>query len=76
MVLVRALYGHEKWEICFVFDQFFAACSPKECGRVSTAASTETTRRIKDGKKGGRGMEVSGGRGRLYIPIATLSPPE
>ena len=36
--------------------------------------STETTGLIRDGEKGGGGMEV-GGEG-YYIPIATLSPPE
>ena len=43
MVLVHALYGHEKWELCFVLDQFgVAACSPNECGRVSTVATLRT----------------------------------
>ena len=37
--------------------------------------STETIRLIRDGEKGGDGMEV-GGEGDYYIPIATLSPPE
>ena len=36
--------------------------------------SLETVRLIRDGEKGGGGMEV-GGEGD-YIPIATLSPPE
>ena len=35
-------------------------------------ASTETMRLIRDGERGEGGMEV-GGRGRLYIPIATLT---
>ena len=41
---------------------------------------TETTRLIRDGKKGGGGgggMEVGeDGDYIIYIPIATLSPPE
>ena len=40
--------------------------------------STEIMRLIRDGENGwggGGGMEV-GGEGDLYIPIATLSPPE
>ena len=34
----------------------------------------ETIRHIRDGEKGGRGMEV--GEEGDYTPIATLSPPE
>ena len=37
-------------------------------------------RLVRDGEKGGRGVEVGGGGGgggeEEYIPIATLSPPE
>ena len=33
-------------------------------------------RLIRDGEKGGRGMEVRGEGGYKIIPIATLSPPE
>ena len=36
--------------------------------------STETTRLIRDGEKGGR--RYGGGERGSYIPIATLSPPE
>ena len=36
--------------------------------------STEASRLIRDGEKGGGGMEV--GEEGDYIPIATLSPPE
>ena len=35
-----------------------------------------TIRLIGDGEKGEGGMEVVGGGGVDYIPIATLSPPE
>ena len=37
--------------------------------------TTETTRLIRDGEKGGKGYGGGGGEGD-YIPIATLSPPE
>ena len=42
--------------------------------RVWCLTSTETMRLIKDGEKGGRGVEA--GEEGDYIPIATLSPPE
>ena len=38
--------------------------------------STETIRLIRDGEKEGRSMEVRGEGDYIYIPIATLSPPE
>ena len=52
--------------VCIERDSFSVAAKNKP--------STETVRLIRDGGRGGGGMEV-GGEGD-YIPIATLSPPE
>ena len=50
----------------------FPSCYGKQTRRLT---STESTRLVGDGKKGGkRGMKV--GEEGDYIPIATLSPPE
>ena len=46
----------------------------KEGDYILIARSTETIWLIRDGEKGEGGMEV-GGEG-VYLPIATLSPPE
>ena len=51
------------------------ACDKKGFSSVQCCfTSTETIRLIRDGEKGGRGMEVW--EEGDYIPVATLSPPE
>ena len=43
---------------------------------VLPLTSTETTRLIRDGEKGGGEGGMEGGKEGDYIPIATLSPAE